>query len=246
MKTRVVVLAAGKGKRMGAEVPKVLIPFNGKPLVQHLLETIKKSGVDDRPVVVIGKDGDLIKKTLGEEYDYVIQEEQLGTGHAVLSTEPLLSPSAESVIVLYGDHPFLQPETIKKLHDLHEAKGGPLAMMTTCVDDFEDWRSLFKDFGRVKRNQEGDIQSVVETKDATPEEREIKEVNPSFFSFEATWLWEHLKQLKNNNAQSEYYLTDLVKIAIQEGHPIVSVQASPIESIGVNTPEQLEVARNLH
>lgn len=246
MNTRVIVLAAGKGTRMGGEIPKVLIPFNGKPLAAHLLENIKASGVDTQPIVVISRDGELVKEKLGDSYLYAVQEKQLGTGNAVLAAESVIPKDTKVVIVLYGDHPFLSPETIKNLQKLHEENSGPLAMMTTQVGDFEDWRYLFKDFGRIVRDTNGNIQSIVEMKDATPEEQAITEVNPSFFSFRTDWLWSHLKELKNDNAQGEYYLTDLVKIAMNEGHPIASIEITPHESIGVNTPEQLEVAKNLH
>ncbi|MEK7093964.1 MAG: NTP transferase domain-containing protein, partial [Patescibacteria group bacterium] len=240
MKTRVIVLAAGKGKRMKSEVPKVLIPFDGQPLVKRLLDSIKDSGVDTRPVLIVSETtGPLLKESLGDQYDYVLQTEQLGTGHAVKSAESLLENRADRVIVFYGDHPFLTKETIKKLDDLHETHGGPLAMITTTVQDFEGWRSLFRDFGRIKRDSSEDIESSVEMKDATPEERLIKEVNPCFFSFEASWLWDHLKKLENKNAQGEYYLTDLVHMAIKKGHPISSMNVNPLESFGVKTPEQL-------
>jgi len=246
MKTRVIVLAAGKGKRMKSEVPKVLIPFDGQPLVKHLLDSITDSGVDTRPVLIVSETtGPLLEEALGDQYDYVLQTEQLGTGHAVKSAESLLENKTDRIIVFYGDHPFLTKQTIKQLDDLHAARGGPVAMITTTVQDFEDWRSLFQDFGRIKRDVSGNIESSVETKDATPEERLIKEVNPCFFSFEASWLWDHLKKVENQNAQGEYYLPDLVRMAIQEGHSVPSMNIDPLESIGVNTPEQLEMAKQL-
>ncbi len=245
MKTRVVVLAAGKGKRMGGEIPKVLIPFRGKPLIEHLLQAIQDSGVDARPVVVVGENGDRIKQTLSGNYEYVIQKEPLGTGHAVQATEELLRNQTDYVVVIYGDHPFLTPETIKNLDELHKKKGGPLAMMTTTVQDFNDWRFLFKDFSRIIRNDAEEIIYDIQVKDATPEELKVKEVNPCFFSFQGSWLWEHLRKLKNENKQKEYYLTDLVKMAIDEGYRIHTIQVSPIESVGINTPEQLAVARDI-
>jgi bifunctional UDP-N-acetylglucosamine pyrophosphorylase/glucosamine-1-phosphate N-acetyltransferase len=244
MKTRVLVLAAGKSKRMKSEIPKVLIPFKGKPLVQHLLDAIVESGVDLQPAIVVGQTGELIKNTLGNTYQYIFQKEQLGTGHAVQSAEPFLE-DAEKLIVLYGDHPFLTPHTIQSLDRLHSQNSEPLAMMTTTLENFEDWRYLFRDFGRVKRNAGQEIEAIIETKDATPEEQEIHEVSPSFFSFRTAWLWEHLKKLENNNAQKEYYLTDLVKMAIREGHQIPSLNVNSLESIGVNTPEQLDIVKKL-
>lgn len=246
MRTRVIVLAAGKGTRlngMTAGFPKVLIRLNGQPMIRYLLDAIKTSGADPQPVVVVGHNANVLQESLGPGYKYVYQEEQLGTGHAVACAEKILSGKTDAVIVLYGDHPFVQPSTIAKLRDLHQREGRVLSMMTTTVEDFNDWRSPFADFGRVLRDQAGKIIGVVEVKDATPAERQIREVNPSYFCFNADWLWHNLKKINNNNAKAEYYLTDLVRIAIDEGQAITSLNVNPLESIGVNTPEHLELAK---
>lgn len=245
MPTRVIVLAAGRGTRMQSEIPKVLVRLNGHPMVQYLLDAIRASGADPRPAVVVGHHADLLRRTLGSSYDYVLQEEQLGTGHAVGCAEALLAGKAENVMVLYGDHPFVRPETIASLRALHEREGRVLSMMTTTVEDFAGWRAPFADFGRIIRNAAGEIAAIVEVKDASPEERLIREVNPAFFCFDAAWLWKNLKSIKNNNAKREYYLTDLVRIAIDQGERIASININPLESIGVNSPDQLERAREL-
>ncbi len=243
--TRVVVLAAGKGTRMNSDIPKVLMPFHGKPMVQHLLASIQSSGVDSRPVVIVGYEAELIMKTLGGENDYVRQKEQLGTGHALQCAEPLLAGKASDIIVLYGDHPFVKAETIAKLRSLHERETCVLSLLTSVVEDFDEWRKPFYDFGRVIRDQNGDITAITELKDATPEEREIREVNPALYCFRAEWLWPNLKKIGNTNAKHEYYLTDLVRLAIEGGEKIASMDISPLESIGVNTPEHLELAKEL-
>ena len=246
MHTRVIVLAAGKSKRMKSEIPKVLIPFHGRPMIEHLLGAIQESGVDSRPVIIVSETtGPILKQALGNKYEYITQTEQLGTGHAVQAAESALQKTARRVIVLYGDHPFLTAQTIKELDDLHEEYGGPLAMMTTTVEDFEDWRFLFKDFSRIIRDSFGNIIYDVQMKDASPAELAVREVNPCFFSFQASWLWEHLHKLENKNVQAEYYLTDLVKMAIEEGHKISTMSVGPLESVGVNTPEQLEMVKQL-
>lgn len=246
MQTRIIILAAGRGTRMNnAEIPKVLIPFEGKPMIAHLLDAVRYSGVDERPVIVTGFHAELVERTLGNGYDYARQDEQLGTGHAVQRAEQLLAEKTDQVIVLYGDHPFVKASTIMNLRALHEQEHCPLSMMTVRVEDFDDWRLAFADFGRVVRDASGKIAAIIEAKDATPAEKEICEVNPSFFCFDAAWLWTHLRKIENKNAKREYYLTDLVGMAITEGACVASLEIDPAESIGVNTPEHLELAGRL-
>ena len=244
MNTRIVVLAAGRGTRMNSDIPKVLIPLGGKPILRHLMDAIAASGIDSHPVIVVGENENLIREALGPDgYTYIRQDAPLGTGHAVLCTEAYLAADSGDIIVLYGDHPFVSAETIKNLHALHKDKKCAMSMMTVTVEDFEAWRAPFYDFGRVVRDKRGDVRAIVEVKDATAEEREIQELNPSFFCFRASWLWPHLKRLTNNNSKREYYLTDLVRIAIDEGECIASMDINPLQAIGVNTPEHLEIAK---
>ena len=246
MRTRVIILAAGKGTRLNGltdGLPKVLIRLNGQPMIQYLLDSIKASGADPRPVIVVGHNAQLLPRSLGPEYEYVYQKEQLGTGHAVACAEPLLRGKTDAVIVLYGDHPFVQPSTINKLQNLHRQEGRVLSMLTTTVEDFNDWRAPFADFGRVLRDQDRKITGVVEVKDATLSQRQIQEVNPSYFCFDSGWLWKNLKSITNNNVKREYYLTDLVRIAIDQGEEIASMDINPLESIGINTPEHLGIAQ---
>jgi bifunctional UDP-N-acetylglucosamine pyrophosphorylase / glucosamine-1-phosphate N-acetyltransferase len=246
MKTRVVVLAAGHGKRMSHHAPKVLRELKGKPIIEHLLDAILESGVDPRPVIVVGPNNqEETKKTLGNGYEYVVQREQLGTGDATKSAQKALEKNTDTVIVLYGDHPFVGSSTIKKLQEIHKRDGCAVTMMTATIPDFEDWRKNFNDFGRVIRDSGGKVAKIVEKKDASKKELEVKEINPGMYCFNTNWLRENIKKLNNNNAQGEYYLTDLVRIAIDGGECISSVDVSPLESIGVNTPEHLELAENL-
>lgn len=245
MRTRVVILAAGKGTRMNSALPKALALLKGKPLISYLLDAVHASHVDEKPVIVVGQGASLVKEKLGAGYDYVFQNVQLGTGHALKITRPLLQHQADAIMVLYGDHPFVHLSTIKKLRFLHEREHRVLTMMTTIVEDFEDWRKPFYEFGRVLRNAGGEVVRIVERKDATPEQLRIREVNPALYCFDASWLWSSLEKLKNENMQKEYYLTDLVRIAIDEGERIASMDLDPLESIGVNTPEHLELATKI-
>lgn len=246
MLTRIVILAAGRSTRMNSGVPKVLTPFKGKPLIKHLLQNVEVSGIDPRPVVVVGYQADLVRNALGDRYVYVFQSEQLGTGHAVRCAEKIISPETDAIIVLYGDHPLVSASTIRRLKLLHEEEGGVLTMLTAKVEDFNEWRAPLVDFGRIVRDGRGSIRAIIEAKDATPEELTVREVNPAFFCFNALWLWRSLSQLNNKNVKGEYYLTDLVRLAIEGGERVVSLGISPLESIGVNTPEQLELASSLN
>lgn len=238
-KTQIIVLAAGKGKRMNSELPKVLVPLKGKPLVKHLLEAIEQSGVCAKPVLVVGQKKEMVIAELGDTCNYAVQDEQLGTGHAVnCAREKAID--ADQIIVLYGDHPYVSPTTIVNLTNSNQQAGSMITIATAIVPDFADWRAGFFDFGRIVRDDTGAIVKIVEKKDSTESELQIKEINPAYFCFNAKWLWEHLPILKNNNAQGEYYLTDLIALAQNQNHPINSISIEPHEALGVNTAEQLE------
>lgn len=244
MSARILVLAAGLGTRMNSKTPKVLIPLAGKPLLNHLMDAIRASGLDPHPAIVVGENQSLVEEALGKDaFEYIRQDAPLGTGHAVAAAEAQMRENTDALIVLYGDHPFVAPETIKNLHALHKEKECAITMMTVRVEDFDDWRKPFYDFGRVVRDEKGDIKKIVEVKDATAQECLIKELNPAFFCFRASWLWPNLKILTRDNAKGEYYLTDLVRIAIDRGECIASMDINPLQAIGINTPEHLEIAK---
>jgi bifunctional UDP-N-acetylglucosamine pyrophosphorylase/glucosamine-1-phosphate N-acetyltransferase len=243
---QVVILAAGKGKRMNQpDLPKVLVPFAGKPMIRHVVEAVAASGVCARPVIVVGQKAEMVEQELGAEYAYAHQAEQLGTGHAVATAQSVVPVSTKTVLVLYGDHPMIQGTTIRQLVEAHEQSGSVVTMATFTVPDFNEWRAGFYDFGRVLRDANGAITGSVEKKDATPEQLAITELNPCYFCFSAPWLWEHLAKLKNANAQQEYYLTDVVAMAVAEGKVIGSVTIEPKEALGVNTVEQLDLLHQL-
>lgn len=241
-KTACIILAAGKGSRMGGDIPKPLIELNGKPFIKHLLESIEHSGVCDELVIVIGNQAELMKETLGPNYVYVLQTEQLGTGHAVRMCTETLKEKVDSVIVLYADHPFVDADTIRALAHLNDTENTVMGMATITVPDFSGWYSSMYSYGRILRDQSGNLAAIIEKKDATAAELMIREVNPALYCFNAAWLWKNLDAIKNQNAQGEYYLTDLVKIAFEQNEKIACMEADPKVAIGINTPEDLRLA----
>lgn len=238
--TQIVILAGGQGKRMNASVPKVLVPFHGKPMIDYLLNAVGHSGLENKPIVVVGYKKEDVINHVGSKALCVVQEEQLGTGHAVKITEEKIGDDIENVLVLYGDSPAVTGAMIANLANTHKESGKVLTMATVKLPNFIDWYQVFyKPFSRIVRSENGDIIKSVEFKDANDEEKEITEINPCYFCFNKKWLFEELKKLKNENAQGEYYLTDLVKVAASMGS-IASVAISPEEALGVNSVEELQ------
>ncbi len=243
MSTRVIILAAGKGTRMGADIPKPLVEIAGRPMVEHLLDSVRDSGVDQNPILVVAPDatelfGELCR---GQSCEYVVQEEQLGTGDAVKAAESACG-DAEHVIVLYGDHPFISEELMEQLQSTHKAGDAVITMVTTKVPNFSKEHKVFERWGRIKRDESMKVLEIVEAKDADEEILSIKELNSGIYAFDGEWLWEHLPQLQNKNASGEYYLTDLVEMAIEEGLEVSTIDAKPFEVIGINTKEELQMA----
>jgi|SRR3989338_1462961 len=242
-KVRIVILAAGKGVRMKSELPKALAPLGGKPMIKHLLESVDETGVDKKPIIVVGYEKELVIKELGDKYEYVVQAEQLGTGHAVMVARDACR-DAKNIVVISGDQPFIKSNTIKKLLDKHLNSGANLTISTTLLPDFEDWREAFVTYGRIIR-KDGKIIDR-EIKDCSEEELKIKEVNVSCFAFRADWLWNNINKLdRNKNAQKEYQLTDLWQIASENNEKIVDMQIDAKETLGVNSKEELEILEKL-
>lgn len=243
----IVVLAAGRGKRMHADVdqPKVLVPLLGRPLILHLLSNIKESVVRTTPVIVIAPDLYVIRNRIGSVCEYAIQDAQLGTGHAVLAAKEKLL-KYDHVLVLYGDHPLVSARTIDTLTVHHLESGADITLATLRLPHFDDWYSFFECYGRIKRNERGEIAEIIECKDTSKEEQTLTEVNPGYYIFNARWLWKALPKLKRENAQGEYYLTDLIAFALKEGRQICDVPIEdPEEALGINTPEQLKLVETI-
>ncbi len=243
-KVGIIILAAGEGKRMKTGIPKVMNLLKNMPLIEHVVEHVESSGVCEKPVVIVNPNHTLVQDYLGGRAIYVVQTQQLGTGHAAGCSAEVLEGKVENIIVLYGDMPFLKPESIKKLAETHNAEGNILTMMTVTVPDFEGKFIALKDFGRILRDSAGRIIKSVELRDATPSEASSLELNPCYYCFNAQWFWREVKNLKNNNAQGEYYLTDLVDRAM-DGYKVSSISIDPEEAIGINTKENLDLAEQL-
>lgn len=239
----VVILAAGDGKRMKSSIPKVMNLLREEPLVAHVVRSVEGADFGVKPVVIVNPSHSLVQDYLQERATYVVQNEQLGTAHAVGCAEPVLKDKADCVVVLYGDMPFIKPASLQYLVETYYREKSAITLMTVTVSDFDGWKAQFADFGRIERDEEGNILSIVEKKDATPEQLSIKEVNTSYFCFDADWLWRNLKAVKNENAQAEFYLTDLLKIAREQGAKIGTVEIDPKEAVGINTKEHLDIAQ---
>jgi len=232
-----IVLAAGKGTRMRSKLPKVLHPLAGKPMVWHALEAV--NGLTDlAPVLVVGYKAEAIREAMGPSCQYVLQEEQLGTGHAVACVRSLLSGKADTLLVTFGDMPLLRKESLEKLIQMHQQTNSPVTMTSFIGDEA-------RGFGRVVRNERGEVTAIVEQVDATPEQLAIREYNVSAYCFAADWLWNALGKIPVS-PKGEYYLTDVVGLAVAEGHAIQSlVLEDPVEAIGINSRVHLAAAEKI-
>ncbi|MGE4335514.1 MAG: bifunctional UDP-N-acetylglucosamine diphosphorylase/glucosamine-1-phosphate N-acetyltransferase GlmU [Pigmentiphaga sp.] len=231
----IVVLAAGMGKRMRSDLPKVLHPIAGKPMLAHVLDNAAALG-PDRVVLVTGHGGHQVQEACADRarLHFAVQEPQLGTGHAVQQAEPLLLPEGVT-LVLYGDVPLVQPATLQRLID---AAGSGLAVLTLELDDPSG-------YGRIVRDPDGRIQRIVEHKDADPATLAVREVNTGILAAPTAALRRWLGQLDNRNAQGEYYLTDVIAMAVAEGVAVSSASPGAAwETLGVNSRgQQAELER---
>ena len=241
---RIVILAAGKGTRMNSELPKVLVPLNGKPIIKYLLDSVFASKIDSKPCVVVSPENkEIIEKALKEyNLEYLIQDKQLGTGHAVSCTRNYLSKDTKNVLVLYGDHPFLKSTSMIKFV---EAENNSLIITPTILSDYNGWHQNFYHWGRIVRGENNKVERIVEFKDSNEEEKLIREVNPGFMVFDYRWLFENIDKLKDDNKANEYYLTDLVKVAFQEGVEVKTINIEATEAMGINSLDELKIAETL-
>lgn len=229
MSTTVIILAAGKGTRMRSSLPKVLQPLAGRPLLGHVIETAKKLNADNI-ITIYGHGGDRVQTAFAQEdIKWVEQAEQLGTGHAVQMTLPVLPQDGVSLI-LSGDVPCINPVTLQKLLDATAATG--IGLVTLTLPDANG-------YGRIVREQ-GQIQAIIEHKDASEEQRQIKEINTGIYAVSNAKMHQWLPSLSNDNAQGEYYLTDIVAMALADGMQVASVEPEQaFEVEGVNDRVQL-------
>ena len=234
MKITAVLLAAGQGTRMKSDLPKMLHPICGQPIVFHALNAARSVSTE-LPVVVIGHGAEAVRAVIGDSANCVVQEKQLGTGHAVLQAEAALKGKTDFVLVTYGDMPLLRPETLQKLVAAQQANKGPLSMLTVVYDHPHG-------FGRVVRNPDGSVAAVVEESQTTPDQLQIKELNVGVYCFSAAWLWDSLHRIQLS-PKGEYFLTDTVELAAKDGQPAQAILMDDFgEMIGVNTRVHLAEA----
>ena len=236
-----IILAAGKGTRMKSKLPKVLHKAGGKAMVQQVLDAAKAAGAK-RQIVVTGFGGERVREALEQlkaKAEFVTQEQQLGTGHAVKMTAPLLKDEQGTVMVLCGDTPLLTSELLKKLFDEHVAAKAKATVLTAVMPDATG-------YGRIIRKADGSVEKIVEHKDATEEERKVREVNSGIYCFDAQALFASLEHVTNDNAQGEYYLPDVLEILQKQGEKIWAVAADDYEeTLGVNSRAQLANAERI-
>lgn len=227
MKISSVVLAAGHGTRMKSELPKMLHPLAGRPLVMHALSAAAAL-TKEPPVVVVGFGEDSVRKAVGSAARFAVQEKQLGTANAVQAAEPLLGNEPGLILVTYADMPLLKSETLRHLVAMQIDNPGPITMLSVVLDDPHG-------FGRVIRGADGSVQAIVEEAVANPEQLAVRELNASAFVFRAQWLWPALRKVRIS-PKGEYYLTDLVEIAVSEGQQVRAFcTPDATEAVGVNT-----------
>ena len=235
MKVAAVLLAAGQGTRMKSDLPKVLHPLCGKPMLWHALEAVKQASTE-KPVVVIGFGSEQVRAFVGQTAECAVQEPQLGTAHAALQAESLLKGKADYVIVSYADMPLLRGETFQKLVETQQSNPGPLSLLTVMAIDP-------RGFGRIVRTPAGTVEAIVEEYVATPEQLAIRELNVGAYCFRAAWLWDALHRIEKNPQKGEYFLTDVVELAMRDDLPVQAVlHGDLIETIGINTRTHLAEA----
>ena len=228
MKITAILLAAGQGTRMKSSLPKVLHPIAGKPMIWHALQAIRHA-TTEKPVVVVGHSAQEVTKYPDVLAQTVLQEPQLGTGHAVMQAEPLLKGITDLVVVCYSDMPLLRGETLGKLVETQKKNKGPISILTVVADDP-------RGFGRIIRKADGSVESIVEEYVATAEQLQVKELNVGGYCFDANWLWEALHRIPKNPQKGEYYLTDIVELASKAGLPVQATVMDDLEeTIGINT-----------
>lgn len=233
MKKYAIILAAGKGTRMHNELPKCAYPFLGKPMVSYIIDACKESEIDEI-IVVVGYKKEIMIEVIDPMCKIAVQEEQLGTGHAVMAASDAVMPKEGLTLIFLGDMPLIDRELVKNLVNHHLSKENDLTVVTTIMEDAAKYGRIYRENGMIKK--------IVEYKDCTPQQLEIKEINSGLFCVDTKLLFEGLKEIKNVNAQNEYYLTDLVEI-LGKSHRVDSyVLEDDFILTGINDIESLKKA----
>ena len=229
-----IILAAGQGTRMNSDLPKALHPLLGQPLVWHAVHTLKQV-TDVKPVVVIGYGAEAVRQVLGDSVHFVDQQKRMGTGHAAMQLTEMLKGQTDYVLVSYADMPLLSANTFNRLLETQFQSDGPITLLTNIADDP-------RGFGRIIRDDDGNVAAIVEEAHCTPDQLQIRELNTSVFCFKADWLWPALERIPLS-PKGEYYLTELVGIAVNDGLNVQAVRVTDsLEAIGINTRVHLAEA----
>ncbi|MDP1661267.1 MAG: NTP transferase domain-containing protein [Phycisphaerales bacterium] len=238
-----IILAAGKGTRMESDLPKVVHPVGGRPMVCAVVDACREAGCE-RIVLVVGYKQEVVRDLMAaqgaawnEGIEYALQEQQLGTGHAVLSAKGTLGATAgeqgRACFVLAGDGPLIRSETLQTLLKAHTAADAAATLATSVIDDPTG-------YGRIVRDDKRNLAAIVEHKECTPEQLKIREVNPSYYCFDTAKLFTALAQVKRNEASGEYYITDVPSLLLKQGERVEVIEAVPPQDIlSINTPAQL-------
>lgn len=233
-----IILAAGKGTRMKSKLYKVLHPVAGKPMVEHIIERVIETSPQEI-VTIVGHGAEKVKAQLGERSQYALQAEQLGTGHAVLQAAEFLKDKNGTTLVISGDTPLLTTQTLDNLFDYHQGKKASATILTAHAEDPTG-------YGRILRDHVGIVEKIVEQKDATLEEARVQEINTGTYCFDNQALFDALAKIGTNNAQGEYYLTDIVEILKSEDKTVAAYQTEDFEeSLGVNDRMALAKANEI-
>ena len=233
-----VILAAGQGTRMKSKLYKVLHPVCGKSMVEHVVENIETLKVN-RIVTVVGHGAEKVKEQLGSKSEYVLQEEQLGTAHAVIQAKEILGELEGTTLVVCGDTPLIRPETMQSLFEYHQKQQAKATILTAIADNPTG-------YGRIIRNSDGQVAQIVEQKDASKEQQLVTEINTGTYCFDNKALFEALKLVNNENAQGEYYLPDVIQILQQQGEIVSAYTCNDFEeTLGVNDRVALAQAEEI-
>lgn len=238
MGTAAIILAAGAGTRMKSKKPKVAHEMLGKPLVNWVIDEAAQAGID-KTVAVVGHGREFVEPLVAGKAEIAVQEQQRGTADAVLSTASALEGFKGSVLVLSGDSPLITAETMKSLIETREANDAAVVVLTMKLEDPFG-------YGRIIRDEAGQVERIVEQKDASPEEAAVNECNSGFYCFDAEALFAALAQVGSDNAQGEFYLTDVIEISRNAGRAVLALQASDnTECLGINSRIQLAQATKI-